>query len=215
MKVASKDLQDFCDGSAAAAPDAETVPGLINTLIDETQGSTLLEDAYGPELPGEVDPEKLPEVDPEKDQLPDESEGGQGAAASSEKQGPKPKRKRLRDMTPESKKKEEQRRVMAKRANSLAWHQKWVSKGVQKDASASATDSGAEAEDAGPAAATAADDAGPGVPDTRKAMQDFCKKWVEQSDLPKGNDRRERSKQAWMESDVRAQLMARRSKQQF
>lgn len=104
MKVASKDLQDSCDGSAAAAPDAETVPGLINTLIDETQGSTLLEDAYGPELPGEVDPEKLPEVDPEKElsQLPDESEGGQGAAASSEKQGPKPKRKRLRDMTPES-----------------------------------------------------------------------------------------------------------------
>ena len=96
-------------------------------------------------------------------------------------------------MTQEEKK---QQQLEQKRANSRAWHQKWVSKGVPKDP-----------KDSTPASSE---------PTTqnksmREHCQEFVSEWIKNSGMEASNERRVAAYKAWMESERRANLMAGRA----
>lgn len=85
------------------------------------------------------------------------------------------------------------------RENSTKWHQKWVSKGVPrvvKDGPPSARGDGAPS----------------GASKTLTQVQDeFITEWIRCSGTPKPNERRAAALKAWMESDLRSDLLAGRS----
>ena len=90
--------------------------------------------------------------------------------------------------------------VAKHRANSAAWHAKWVSKGVPRVP--------AESE----AAAVVAAEPAPGgnTNDLSQARHDFIRHWIENSTMKKSNERRQAAMDAWMNSNLRASLLATR-----
>ena len=91
---------------------------------------------------------------------------------------------------------EKQTKLEKKRANSRAWHAKWVSKGVPREHPAEA--------DVHVAVQPA--------PAVQVNMRDVCNrfvtKWIEECGLPASNDRRKLAYAAWKNSAERAALMA-------
>lgn len=155
---------------------------------------------------------------------PLEGEGGQ----------PKKKRKLLKDMTPNSKEAELVRRREANKEKSKLWHQKWASKGVPKSAgddqgeasnvelaALPAGDDGGDAKDVnlpeGDHDSKAKDDFKPSQElmdmavdgDMRKVRSKFLCQWHEwhASESEPGKAKKEAEK-AWLESELRAQILA-------
>ena len=83
------------------------------------------------------------------------------------------------------------------RDNSTSWHKKWVSKGVPRGAAKAKAKASSTASDRKPTLA--------------KAKDMFISEWITKCDLPASNDRRTMAIKAWMDSDVRANLMAGRA----
>ena len=155
--------------------------------------------------------------------------------------GEKNKKKRvfLKDMTPRSREVELERRKQAKRDNSNKWHSTWVSKGVPKNVDESG---GGEPSSSAAAAAPAAAPVTPKPDepepeddhvfrpdaellldavsaDLRSVRAQYMKKWSlwKEKQNPEINPEsvRTMSVKAWMESELRAQIMAKRSHQQY
>lgn len=161
----------------------------------------------------------------------DDSHGpAEGDLPPKSPQEPKKKRVFLKDMTPNSKEVELERRKQAKRDNSNKWHSKWASKGVRKNVD----ECGGEEPSSSAAPAAAADPAEPEDDvfrpdaellldavsgDMRKVRANFMKKWSEW----KGGTNpeidpetlRTMSGKAWMESELWAEIMATRKHQQY
>ena len=103
-----------------------------------------------------------------------------------------------------------QRQIDVHRANSYAWHQKWISKGVLRNA---------PAENNEPASEAASDPVNlgdvPDVPGSFESLQAaqnwFIKDWTSKSPMPKSNTRRALAIKAWMESPLRANMLAGRA----
>ena len=166
-----------------------------------------------------------------------------------EKKTPKvQKRMFMKDLTPNSKKKEEERRKQLKRDTSRAWHQKWESKGVPKksdDEGQEATRSNPDQEAASSAATPvqeAANSTGPAGPaakeetiddfgvsqgllekslgkDLRSVRPLFMEAWKSRAkeiwpDL-KPADINQKASDAWIKSELRAQVMAGRTSVQY
>ena len=89
------------------------------------------------------------------------------------------------------------------RANSRAWHAKWVSKGVPRDAREHEEVPASQPE---PAAAE-----NPKCRDMRTACQEFVSSWIATSNMPPSNERRAAAYKAWRESPERAALLAARA----
>ena len=89
-----------------------------------------------------------------------------------------------------------------KRATSRAWHAKYVSAGVERKAKKQKTD-------------TEEDKTGVEKPvsfsSLTKAKDWFVKDWIARSDMPQSVERRTRSIEAWMASELRADFLAGRS----
>ena len=92
----------------------------------------------------------------------------------------------------------EQRARDAHRANSALWHKRWVSKGVPRAAAAAVPEGhGPEPVDGQPRFATLA-----------KARDWFISDWISKSEMPPSQQRRKSACDAWMESSLRADIMA-------
>ena len=162
-------------------------------------------------------PTPIEEVDqkPELDPNAQSSEAGQK------------KRKFLKDMTPNSKEQEMERRREANRAKSKLWHQKWSSKGVPKDAEQDerqddpATNQVAQAAAVHDDGNAQGDEKPPFQPnqelmnmaldgDMRKVRSKFISQWLEwhASDESQSADAKKKAELAWMESELRAQILA-------
>ena len=166
------------------------------------------------------------EGEPPDDQPGDRPDG----ADEAEKNKPQKKRARitLNQMTPESKKNELERRAQAKRDNSNRWHAKWISKGVPKDPALPS-----DPQPAAPAAPAApqspVDDveltvenvlANEGLrSDMRKVRAIFMSQWI--ADAEKKNPGasqkllQNEANKNWLESELRAQLLAARKGTQY
>ena len=160
------------------------------------------------------------EVMPASDEVPGSGE----VAAGSQK------RKFLKDMTPNSKEAEIERRKQAKRVNSNKWHATWASKGVRKEECEPAQPADRPVEPPGPAPGPVqpveeADGFQP-VLDmmVKKDMRTTRYEWMNQymnwkkvkadfnGDM---QTLRKESAERWLNSQCRAQMMASRVHQQF
>ena len=180
----------------------------------------------------------------ESEETTEDGEKGTGNEPEDEQEGSgqKPERKKsnrkrifLKDMTPESKQIEIERRKQLKRDNSNLWHAKWHSKGVPKNdqEAAAQPEVPAEGHEAEPpevqvegheAVAPATDDGNNetfkpdeglvtfGITgDMRKVRAQFMTQWLEW----KGSKDQKAAAKAWQESELRAQIMAARGKKQY
>eukprot|EP00435_Cladocopium_sp_Y103_P017325 s3816_g4.t1 len=80
------------------------------------------------------------------------------------------------------------------RSNSNNWHKKWVSKGVPRPQKSEEASSSTDRPQ-----------------NLAKAKDSFISQWIKDSNLPPSNERRKLACKAWMESQVRADLMAGRA----
>ena len=104
---------------------------------------------------------------------------------------------------------------MLKRETSNAWHKSFEKKGVPKKAKIGDGDSSRPAEPesvAGPEVEAEAAGAPYGNMPTFSSLNAarswFITDWIEKSDMPKSNARREAAVRAWMESQLRADFIA-------
>lgn len=86
------------------------------------------------------------------------------------------------------------------RANSRAWHEKWEKKGIPRSSSSS-NGNGEAAR--GPAVNAPAS--------LSEARDRFVTHWIQNSGMHKSNERRKLAYKAWMESSIRADIVAGRS----
>jgi hypothetical protein len=104
---------------------------------------------------------------------------------------------------------EKDRKKELHRASSRAWHAKWISKGVPREAVPPAT--------ALVATAPAADSPelaspSPSVSSSlARARDKFISEWIELSDMPKSQERFKAACKAWMESTIRADFLSARA----
>ena len=109
-----------------------------------------------------------------------------------------------------------QKQIDIHRANSSAWHQKWISKGVLRNPVVENNELISEpaSEPASrPASEPASELANPSdVPRSFESLQAaqnwFIKDWISKSPMPKSNARRTLAIKAWMESPLRANMLA-------
>ena len=87
----------------------------------------------------------------------------------------------------------------AHRKNSTKWHQKWISKGVPRTQ---------EPKRGAKSKASASTDRPQNLV---QAKDSFISQWIKDSNLPPSNDRRTLAIKAWMESPLRANLLAGRA----
>ena len=105
--------------------------------------------------------------------------------------------------------------VLKHRANSLKWHQKWISKGVPRVPKNDSVK--AAKKDTKKGEKTTANASMASVPDHAAvqslsvARDRYISEWISKSDLPPSNDRRKAACQAWRESSVRASILASRA----
>ena len=78
------------------------------------------------------------------------------------------------------------------RKNSREWHKKWLSKGVPREEKSSEGASGSSSE----------------APSLAKTKDQFISNWLLTCGLPPSNERRKKAIQAWLESPIRANIMA-------
>lgn len=78
------------------------------------------------------------------------------------------------------------------RKNSREWHKKWLSKGVPREEKSSEGASGSSSE----------------APSLAKTKDQFISNWLFTCGLPPSNERRKKAIQAWLESPIRANIMA-------
>eukprot|EP00435_Cladocopium_sp_Y103_P059566 s80_g21.t1 len=154
---------------------------------------------------------KTPELEPE---------GGQ-PETESKPEGSEPVKKKVKKET----KPKTEAQIMAHRRNSNNWHSKWLSKGVprtepkkvskpKKSMKVKDESKGGKKGKSAPATASAApatDGPGQAVLSLSKAKDDFVSDWISKSNLPPSNARRNAAVKAWLESDLRANLMAQRA----
>ena len=94
------------------------------------------------------------------------------------------------------------------RANSRAWHLKWVSKGVPRQSIPPA------AAAKGPARAGTGSEASSScqtASSMARAREKFISEWIEASGMPKSQERFKAACKAWMESTTRADFMSTRA----
>lgn len=101
-------------------------------------------------------------------------------------------------MVEENEEDKENKKREVHRANSRAWHAKWVKKGVPRDAREYEEIPASQPETAV-------------CRDMRTACQEFVSRWIATSDMPPSNDRRNAAYKAWRESPERAALLAARA----
>ena len=136
---------------------------------------------------------------------------------------PEPESKGENQPEKKPKKEKTEAQKMNHRRNSLNWHNKWLSKGVprppkvvsktkstKKKGSKDDKNKGNRAP-ATAAPAPATDGPGPALVSLCKAKEDFVTDWISKSTLPPSMERRNAAVKAWLESDVRANLMAQRA----
>ncbi len=100
--------------------------------------------------------------------------------------------------------KKKQAQLEKKRSNSRAWHAKWESKGVlKKPKTATATDVSEPAVVAPRSAAS--------FSSLTDARDFFIKDWISHSDMEQSVDRRKAATKAWMESNLRSEVVAARA----
>ena len=87
----------------------------------------------------------------------------------------------------------------AHRNNSTKWHQKWISKGVPRT------------QEPKRGAKSKASSSTGRPQNLVQAKDSFISQWIKDSNLPPSNDRRKEAIKAWMESPLRANLMAGRA----
>lgn len=105
------------------------------------------------------------------------------------------------------------------RENSRAWHSKWISKGVprisetstenkvvKKDSNKSSSSKGDKKECKAPV-----DPENAPLESLAKTRDQFITKWISTSNMPPSNERRKAAMSAWMESPLRAELIAARA----
>ena len=183
-----------------------------------------------------IDLEEMPKTpEPDKNKEADKSEPEDEAkkTESNEENGPekkvKPqpkKRPRLNELTPNRYQEEVERRKEAKRVSSRAWHATFVKKGVRKEGEPTQ-------ESEPPEAKEASEPAQPSQPcddlklkalekDLRKVRADFVAEWMKKNNengkattAEEKNDLRNKANEAWMDSELRAEIMAARKGQQF
>ena len=219
----------------------------IMALLQDSPVGDQPGDTLGPEgdLPGDTPGSEGDLPGPAEGDLPGGTPGSEGDLPGPAEDDlprpaePKKKRTYLRDLTPNSKEKELERRKQAKRDNSSKWHSTWVSKGIKK--SVDESDEGGEpsASAAAPAAPSAApvppkpdepEEGGVFKPDAellleavssdmRSVRAQFMKKWSKWKEKmnPEIDPEsvRAMSGKAWMESELRGQIMATRKHQQY
>eukprot|EP00435_Cladocopium_sp_Y103_P041238 s204_g11.t1 len=156
---------------------------------------------------------------------------------------PAPKKKRvyLRDLTPKSKEVEVERRKQAKRDNSNKWHSEWASKGVPKGGTADDSEVGTtgpgddDCDDEGPGPSNSSGSMPTGGPETpqgtifqpdqelmemaqsndmRKVRFSYINKFLEWRASDSKDDQTVAQK-AWLDSDLRAQMVAAKKKKQY
>ena len=222
-----------------AEEEAEILALLQNSPVGDQPGDTL-----GPEgdLPGDTPGSEGDLPGPAEGDLPGPAEGDLPGPAEDDLPRPaEPKKKRtyLRDLTPNSKERELERRKQAKRDNSSKWHSTWVSKGIKKNVDESDEGGEPSASAAAPAAPSAApvppkpdepEEGGVFKPDDellleavssdmRSVRAQFMKKWSQWKEKmnPEIDPEtvRTMSGKAWMESELRGQIMATRKHQQY
>ena len=98
------------------------------------------------------------------------------------------------------------------RINSRAWHAKWVSKGVLKvGPSATPASTRPVAPPCEAPEARAEDLSVSSASSLPKAKEKFIKEWIEANNMPKSQERFKAACKAWMESQIRADLLGARS----
>lgn len=165
-----------------------------------------------PEFPAEgQDLVDMLEEQPDKSQVEpsEKKEDAQPVAEmipDSQPADPKPVADRMPDLNqsggssdqPEMKRQKTEKTDAARelhRADSRAWHEKWVKKGIPRN----------PASDPAPPA--------PGLPPATlsKARDRFISEWIQASDMPPSQERFKKACKAWMESSARADYMAARA----
>ena len=100
--------------------------------------------------------------------------------------------------------------ILKHRKSSLSWHTKWVQKGVPRVAKEKTKES-VKAKAKAKAAPASVDPNSAPVQSLSKARDLFITKWINESGMPKSLERRKAACDAWMNSSLRAQLMASRT----
>jgi hypothetical protein len=97
------------------------------------------------------------------------------------------------------------------RVNSRAWHAKWVCKGVPKVDPPATPKSTPVAPPCEAPEARAEDLSVSSASSLPKAKEKFIKEWIEANNMPKSQERFKAACKAWMESQIRADLLGARS----
>ena len=156
--------------------------------------NTKLDDGHGEENPPQVKPEEP------KDAKPDDGHGEENPPQVKPDNTVEPK-----DAKPDA---DMGRKRALHRANSRAWHLKWVSKGVPRQSIPPA------AAAKGPARAGTGSEASSScqtASSMARAREKFISEWIEASGMPKSQERFKAACKAWMESTTRADFMSTRA----
>ena len=157
-----------------------------------------------------------------------QADGGEGEQPA--------KRLRLADMTPNSKAQEEKRRLEQKRASSRAWRAKYTKKGVLKSDAADAQVEPSAPAAGEPSAPAAGEPSAPAAghdgdafqpseslsqqalgSDMRAVRAAFINEWIEKNRVPEKSwkDLNSEASAAWMQSGLRAQILAARKGEHY
>ena len=94
---------------------------------------------------------------------------------------------------------EDQRKRELHRESSRKWHEKYVKKGVLRTPPAENSAPAEEASSSKP------------LSSLQKARDEFISSWIERSDMPKSKERFQAACKAWMDSSIRADIIAGRA----
>ena len=224
-----EDTQDY---NAQAACSNEIFQEYLDSHPDRKQiWDDFNRDLRGPDESMKPEPEPVGQSASDEGEQPLNGEHpGEPDEQPADEKPDKKKRPFLKDMTPNSKAAELERRKQLKRDSSLAWHKSWKSKGVPKDAAPpqNAEDPPAE-EPKDPVAPPIEDDGFQADPeilgkaiksDMRSVRSNFMNQWIEWKKTQPDSDGdmeklRKEAADKWLKSELRAQMSAGRLGKQF
>lgn len=215
----NEEMLGMVHGSNDDAPDSPKASSLPDTLRLGEQPLSQGDDD------GNEDDEKPNETPPAAESpQPQDANDEQDVA---EEPAPKKKRVYLNQLTPNAKEQELERRKQANRDNSKKWHATWVSKGIPKSAGNDEVE--AATHDEGPSAGSTDHPEPPQGTifqpdqelmdmaqsnDMRKVRFKYISKFIE-SRASGDPTAAAAAQQAWLDSDLRAQMMAAKKKKQY